>query len=350
MVESQERMLGGHKHQPASKLLPTLLIVATAWWGLGGVAMVRPADTTTSAPGRVEGGSDILSLGTSATGTIAELLVNAGDHVHAGQHLVRVECANIERELEARKSDHAAAEAVFLRVLHGPRPEEVSIGVANVNLAGARLQEAEKAFLRTHQLHEDFTVTRVQMDLAERDERIAAAQLDEVRAKLALLRTGSREEDIGEARWRRDAAKRRVEETAARLGYCLVDAPIDGVVLSTNVSPGQLLSSMAPVSVLTMVDDSRRRVRAFVEERDVSKLCAQQRARIASDGVAGLQADGIVERIGIAVGENPFANNASRQIRQVMLSVPDNQPKMPIGLRVLVQFSPCPPGEKAAGK
>jgi membrane fusion protein YbhG len=348
VCETQERVFGGRNRQPAPKLLPGLLVAAAALWGSGGVAMGQPADT--AAPGRVEGGGDVLSLGTSATGTIAELLVNAGAHVQAGQHLVRVECGNIERELEARKSDLAAAEAVLLRVVHGPRPEEVSIGIANVNLAEARLQEAEKVMRRMLQLHEGFTVTRVQIDLAERDERIAAAQLDEVRAKLALLKAGSRQEDIDEARSRRDAAKERVEEAAVRLGYCTVDAPVGGIVLSTNVSPGQLVSTTVPVTLLTMVDDSKRRVRAFVDERDVAKLCARQRARIAADGIPGLQADAVVETIGIAVGENPFVNNASRQFRQVMLSVPDNQPQPPIGLRVSVQFSPCPPAPKGPGK
>jgi multidrug resistance efflux pump len=330
----------------AAKLVPVLLIVATAWWwGSGDVGMGQPAAVAASAPGRVEGASDILSLGTSATGTIAELLVDAGAHVRPGQHLVRVECANIERELEARKSDLAAAEAAFTRTLHGPRPEEISIGIANVNLADARSQEADKVWQRTQQLHEGFTVTRVQIDQAQRDARIAAALLDEVRAKLALLKAGSREEDISESRSRRDAAKGRVDEAAARLGYCSVDAPIGGVVLSTNVSPGQFVSSAIPVALLTMVDDSARRVRAFVDEREISKLCLRQRAHITADGIPGLQTDGAVENIGLAVGENPLANNAARQFRQVMLSVPDNQQQMPIGLRVAVQFSPCPQGQ-----
>ena len=81
-------------------------------------------------------------------------------------------------------------------------------------------------------------MTRVQIDLTQRDARIAAALLDEVRAKLALLKAGSREEDITEARSRRDAAKGRVDEAATRLGYCSVDAPIGGIVLSTHVNPG----------------------------------------------------------------------------------------------------------------
>jgi HlyD family secretion protein len=346
----RERVFSEQKHQPAAKLLPGLLIVATAWFGSGGVAMGQPADGTSSAPGRVEGGSDVLSLGTSATGTIAELLVNAGAHVQAGQHLVRVECGNVARELEARKSDLAAAEAAFLRTVHGPRLEEIGIGVANVNLADARLQEAEKVLQRTQLLREGFTVTRVQIDQAQRDARMAAALLDEMRARLALLNAGSREEDITESRARRDAAKGRVDEVAVRLGYCSVDAPIGGIVLSTNVSPGQLVSTMVPVTLLTMVDDSSRRVRTFVDEREISKLCLRQRARITADGIPGMQTDGVVENVGVAVGESPFANNASRQFRQVMLSVPDDQQRMPIGLRVSVQFSPCPPVQKGTGK
>jgi multidrug resistance efflux pump len=338
----------------AKLLLGLLIVAAAAWWGLSSVGTGQPvaaqSASATTAAGRVEGGSDVLSLGTSATGTIAELLVKAGDHVQPGQHLVRVECSNVERELEARRSDLAAGEAFYLRTLHGPRPEEISVGVANVNLAEARLQEAQKALLRTQQLHEGFTVTRVQIDQAQRDARMDEALLDEVRAKLALLKAGSREEDITEARSRRDAAKGRVEEAAARLGYCSVDAPTGGIVLSTNVGPGQLVSTMVPVTLMIMVDDRTRRVRAFVDEGEISKVCLQQPARITVDAVPGVQMDGVVENISAAVAENPFANNTSRQFRQVMISVSGDQKQTPIGLRVSVQLSPCVSGQSSTGK
>jgi HlyD family secretion protein len=334
----------------AAKLACGVIILTIGWWSLSGVGKGQTAGKPNSAPGRVEGGGDVLSLGTSATGTIAELLVRAGDRVQAGQHLVRVECRNIERELEARESDLAASEAVFARVSHGSRPEEIAIGVANVNLAEARLQEAEKQYQRAQTLHEGVTVTRVQIDQAERDARMAAAMLEEVRAKLVLLKVGSREEDITEARSRRDAAKRRLEEAAARLGYCMVDAPINGVILSTRVSPGQLVSSMAPVTLITMVDDSKRLVRTFVGEREVSEVCPGERAHISADGVPEMQLDGIVESVAATVGESPYAGNAPQQFRQVMLSVPQMQPQIPIGLKVSVQFSTCPAEQKPAAK
>jgi multidrug resistance efflux pump len=340
--------------QPAAKLLPILFMVpAAGWWGWSSAGKSQPgvaAATAQPAQGRVEGGGDILSLGAAATGTIAALLVSPGAHVEAGQHLVRIECGQIERELEESKAALAAFEAVYLRTLHGPRPEEISVGIANVNLAEARLQEAQKSLDRTHQLREGFTVTRVQIDQAERDARMDAAMLDEVRAKLALLKAGSREEDITETRSRRDAAKRRVEEISALLGYCSVDAPMAGLVLSTNVTPGQLVSTMVPVTLLTLVDDSTRRVRAYVDEAEAEKLCVGQQAHMTEEGAAGPQIDGVVENVGATPVENPYGENSSRQFRQVLISMPHDQLQNPIGLRVSVQFSPCAPRQGSPDK
>ena len=139
-------------------------MVGTERFGAGQPVAAQSASPITAA-GRVEGGSDVLSLGTSATGTIAALQVKAGDHVEPGQHLVRVECGNVERMLEARQSDLAAAEAFNLRTFHGHRPEEISVGVANVRDAlptidappkfiarkreGAGFREVAKAVLRS---------------------------------------------------------------------------------------------------------------------------------------------------------------------------------------------------------
>jgi multidrug efflux pump subunit AcrA (membrane-fusion protein) len=127
MSQSSET-LRNKRRLRAAKLACGVLILTIGWWGLSGVGTGQTANKPNSAPGRVEGGGDVLSLGTSATGTIAELLVKAGDCVQAGQHLVRVECRNIEREREARESDLAASEAVFARVSHVVESVATTVG------------------------------------------------------------------------------------------------------------------------------------------------------------------------------------------------------------------------------
>jgi HlyD family secretion protein len=329
----------------ARRSLPFFLLLSGIWVADSQLPIVGAAHGQTlnhalSASGRIEGSSDVLSLGTAATGTIMQLLIKAGDRVEAGQHLLRVDCRAIEAEETARESDLAASEAIFARVTHGSRPEEIAIGEANVNLAEARLYEAQKEMDRAHALHEGVTVTRVQIDQAERDARMATAMLEEVRAKLVLLKVGSREEDIADAKARRDAAKARVEEAVARLAYCTVDAPISGVILSTHVSPGQLVSSMAPATLITMVDDSKRRVRAFVAERDVSKVCLGEQAQITPDGIPGTRFEGVVDSIAPGVGESPY-DPGPAPYREVILSIPKQPTLTAIGLRVSLEFPGC---------
>jgi multidrug resistance efflux pump len=92
-----------------------------------------------------------------------------------------------------------------------------------------------------------------------------------------------------------------------------------------------------------MVDDSKRQVRAFVEERDVFKVCPGERSRVTAAGVPDVQFDSVVESVAATIGESPYASGAS-QVRQVLLSVPDSRQQIAIGQRVTVQFASCPPG------
>jgi multidrug resistance efflux pump len=141
-----------------------------------------------------------------------------------------------------------------------------------------------------------------------------------------------------EARARRDAAKARLEEAAARLAYCTVAAPINGVILSIRVSPGQLVSSMAPTTF--MVDDSKRRARAFVTERDIPRICLGEQGQISVEGLSGDQSEGRIENIAPDVTENPYEPGSAR-FRAVILSVSKSQQKLLIGQMISVKFVGC---------
>jgi multidrug efflux pump subunit AcrA (membrane-fusion protein) len=82
----------------AQRPLPTSLqlFVAILFCGIGWTANGQSLNTIVSARGQIEAGSDLFSLGTSATGTISQLLVKPGDHVQAGQPLLRVDCRALE--------------------------------------------------------------------------------------------------------------------------------------------------------------------------------------------------------------------------------------------------------------
>jgi multidrug resistance efflux pump len=195
-----------------------------------------------------------LQLGIAISGIIEKIMVSDGDHVEAGQLLLRLDCRVAEARAEARSADLAAAEAALLRTRNGPRPDEIAIGEAGVGVAQARAEEAADALKRLMGLTEGVSVTRVQIFLAEREARVTAAQLEDSRKKLALLRAGSRSEDIAEAEARREASAAEASEAKAEADQCSLKAPIAGVVRIV-ATLGQFVSVTAPVTLVQLTPD-----------------------------------------------------------------------------------------------
>ncbi len=298
-----------------------------------------------TAPGRLEAGVS-MPLGAAVSGTIAEVLVHEGDRVAAGQALVRISCDVHEKELEARKGFLASAEAALTRAVNGPRPEEIGIGLANVGLAEARSEEAGISLHRATSLVEGVTISKAQVDQAKRDARMAAALLEEARARLALLKAGSRPEDIAEARARRDMAQAQRDEAAATVAYCTVRAPSEGIVLAVPAATGQFISTAIPATLVTLVDDRRRRVHAEVDERDVGKLCLAQHAVVTADAFPNTEVAAVSGQLGGELTRRSLHASAPERegdaVRAVTLGLKDGAPKWPLGLRVLVKFAACP--------
>jgi multidrug resistance efflux pump len=196
----------------------------------------------------------ILTLGAARSGVIQSILVQNGAHVEAGQILLRLDCGPLEKEINLRAASLAAAEASLARVRNGPRPEEIAIGEAGLGVAIARAEEAHDALQRMNGLQPGVTVTRAQLFVVERDSRIADAQQLDAAKKLALLKVGSRVEDIDEARARRDAAFASLEEGKAEFDQCTIRAPASGTIQFT-VTTGQFVSIFLPTPLAQLTTE-----------------------------------------------------------------------------------------------
>jgi HlyD family secretion protein len=320
------------------------LVVLGGATALSDPALAQAARPPLTAPGRVEAVNGVMPLGTAATATVAEVLVREGAHVRAGELLVTLDCRPIEADLAARKAQLAAAEAVLTRVRNGSRADEIAVGVAAVGYSTARAEEAQKTFERTQALHEGVTVTRARILETQRDARISAAQLEEARAKLALLRAGSREEDVSEAYARRNAAAAQAAEAEARLAQCSVRAPADGAIVEVLATPGQLVSAAIPVALVKMVQDGALQVRAEIPARDRAKVFAGQGAAVTVEGARDAALPAQVESVGAVIRPRTLAGPARagepEAVVPVLLRLEVDGPALPPGLEVAVQFDP----------
>jgi multidrug resistance efflux pump len=195
-------------------------------------------------------------LGVAASGVVARVLVADGARVAAGQRLVELDCRPLEADIKVKTAALAATEAAYTRAKNGPRPDEIAIGEANVGVAQARSEEAADALARAHALTEGVTVTRAQILQVRRDARVSAAQLNDAQKRLALLHAGSRQEDIDEAKARRDEAAADRDLAKAKLDQCVVVAPVAGTA-EVLVSPGQFVSEYAPAPLVRLTPDAK---------------------------------------------------------------------------------------------
>ena len=332
----------------SAKLLGAMLLLAT----FAVPAQLLGQSTVFTAPGLAEGAGPLLSVGVSATGIVSNIAVQEGSRVQAGQLLVQLDCSAQEADVRTRQAQLAAAAATYDKFRNGPRPDEIAVGEAVVNFSQARAEEADKTLQRTLALQEGVTVTAAHVLEVKRDARIAAAQLNEARAQLNLLRVGSREEDIRQAKALRDAAAADLDASRARLAQCSVRAPVSGVVLDVLINRGQLLSLAVPQPLLHIVSDGQARVRAEVALRDLARICLQQRATITEDVLPNAAIQAQVASISPAIsratmGAAPDGATAAgasadaNDVVAVVLKVDVGAPALPIGLPVAVHFQAC---------
>ena len=327
---------------PRKSLRATLLVASFAF-----AAPAFGQSSNLTAAGRVEGAGPIMTIGVAASGTVSELAAHEGDHVRSGQTLVKLDCRPLEADARTREAHLAATQASFDRFRNGSRLDEIAVGEAVVRYSQARAEEAQKTLDRNEALQEGVTVTMARILEVKRDARITAAQLEEARARLSLLRAGSREEDIRQAQALRDAAVADLDAARARLDLCSVRAPVDGVVLDVLVNQGQFLSTAVPQPLLHIVQNGQLRIRAEVELKDAARVCASQTATVSAEAFPNATIHAQVASIGVAVTPRSIATPApdarAKDIVPVILNVERGSPALPIGSTATIRFDPCPP-------
>ncbi len=322
-------------------------LMAVAALTLGAAPTTEPRGVLFGAPGRIEGAHPTIAIGAGITAVVRDVLVREGDRVTKGQVLVRLDCDDLTADIDRHAAEQRAAEAHAATVRLGARIEAVDAAAAEIDLAKARWVEAGQARERNSILVRGSAGTRRDLLIAERDERMAAAQHEAARRRLDLLLAGPRAEEVVEAQARADAARSAHEAAMARRTRCVIRSPVDGTIVGQPVLAGELLSTAAPRPVALVADLSRLRVRAEVDEADVARLRQLgpgQKAMVVTNRGMGTRLTGRVVEIAQRMGRRQVLTNdpAERSDRDVLdvivqLDGTDIGP-MPIGLRVSVLF------------
>jgi HlyD family secretion protein len=263
-------------------LVGVIVIAGALWWSFA--RRQRPAELD------LYGNVDLRQVELPFNGSerIATVLAQEGDHVKRGQLLARLETSRLAPQVAKAQADLAAQQQAVDRLHNGNRPEEIAQARANLDAAAADAQNTRAQYARLSTLSESSSgraVSRQDMDAAKAALDTAEARLAVNQKALALELAGPRKEDVaqGEAQLRADQAQ------LALLQQQLIDAdllaPLDAVVRSRIVEPGEISSPQKSAFTLAIVDP--KWVRAYVAEPDLGSVREGMRAAVTVDAFQG---------------------------------------------------------------
>ncbi|MEG3834587.1 MULTISPECIES: efflux RND transporter periplasmic adaptor subunit [unclassified Microcoleus] len=165
-----------------------------------------------------------VNLSPKGSGRIAELFVEQGDKVEAGQIVARMESRDVEAQLAQAKAREASARARLAKIEAGNRSEDIASARARLEQAeaslaqaqaGSRVEEVAGARARLQQTQAGLQRLRAGSRVEEVSQ--GRARLAQAQARLADAQTGSVKQEIAQAQTQIDSSKAQAELTAQRV-------------------------------------------------------------------------------------------------------------------------------------
>jgi HlyD family secretion protein len=226
----------------------------------------------------------------------------------------------------------------------GSRPEEIAQARANVLSARADTDNARQQYDRLLELARSSSgraVSRQDLDSARAALEVAEARLAVNRKALDLQIAGPRKEDIAQAEAQLKADEAQLALLRRQLADTELHAPIDGVVRSRLVEPGEIVSPQKPAFTLAIIDP--KWVRAYITELDLPKVREGIAASVTTDGLPS-PFEGWVGFISPMAEFTPKTVQTeelrSSLVYEIRVFVKDPTDKLRLGMPATVHLSP----------
>ncbi|MFA6240394.1 MAG: efflux RND transporter periplasmic adaptor subunit [Candidatus Hydrogenedentales bacterium] len=204
---------------------------------------------TVSATGTLEPIKEV-DVGIEVSGTIKSVEVDYNDQVKVGQVLACLDTSKLEAQALQTEAALKSAQAKLLQA-------QATVKEANAQMA--RLEEV-------HRLSEGKMPSQFEID--SQKATLARAHADEASAKASVAQA--------QATW---------DANRSDLSKAVVHSPIDGVVLTRDVEPGQTVAAQFESPILfTLAEDlTKMELQVDVDEADVGKVKEGQEATFTVD-------------------------------------------------------------------
>lgn len=289
--------------------LPLIVVVAIFIWFLAGFfgsgrndtyktqALIRGDITAIiTASGTINPLSTV-SIGTQASGRIAEIYVDYNSEVKEGQLLALIDQDNAKANVAQREA-------------------ALEIAKAQVAVEENNIKYYKKALDRISKLNASKYSTEKDLEAAERDYDNALAQLtlDQAQVKQAQAALNS---------------------ALTELSYTEIKSPVDGIVISKAVEVGQTVAaSFSTPELFSVAEDlTKMQIEATVAEADIAKVKDGQEVRFTVDSYADEYFHGKVVQV-----RNEALTTSNVVTYMVVIEIDNSELKLKPGMTANVEI------------
>jgi len=291
------------------KLLTLVIVLVAVSVGVGAFYARRPAaapDVRTapvtrgdivdvvSATGTLEAVTTV-QVGTQVGGVIQELYADFNSIVRKGQVIARLDPTLLQTNIEQQRANVIRAQADLERL-------KVALGDAK-----QKLERAKALFDRS-------LLPRTELETADVNVRSAEAQIKSSEAGLTQARS-------------------QLNTAEVNLNHTVIKSPIDGIVISRAVEPGQTVNAgmSAPTLFVLAADLTKMQVNANIDESDVGRMRPGQAVTFRVDAYPNETFTGAVEQVRL---QPTTVQNVVTY--QTVIEVPNPQLKLKPGMTATV--------------
>ena len=296
-----------------------------------------------AAPGKVEPRGGEYRVASSTLGRIVEVRVKAGEPVQAGEIVVRLDDAELTARLAAAQADAAVKKVLrddqnpSARLKRRYDADDTVVSAEQKQVAARAALDRTLEAARGNTTH-DAEVTRARSQLQSADAALAKARATaaDVKAETGDPKTNQYETAL-------IAANSQVSVLLTLLDQTRIRAPIAGTALQVIAKVGDTASPQNPEPLAVVGDLSALRVRAEVEERDVSRVRVGQKVVVRADAFRDKDFAGTVTSIARSLTLSKISQRGPRrpgdtEVLEVFVGF-DGAVPLPSGMRVDVYFT-----------
>ncbi len=236
-----------------------------------------------------------VDVGTQVSGVVQELYADFNSIVRKGQVIARLDPSILQVQITSQEANVIRAQADLERLK-------------------VQLADAQQKFDRAKAMFAKELVPRTDLETAELNVKSADAQIKSSEASLTQTRAS-------------------LNQAQVNLGYTVIRSPIDGIVISRNVDPGQTVASSmnAPTLFVIAADLTKMQVVANIDESDVGRMRPGQVVSFRVDAYPTDTFIGAVEQVRLqpAVVQNVV-------VYSTVIAVPNPQLKLKPGMTATV--------------